>query len=190
MGLATVYGIVKQSRGHISVYSEPGVGTTFKVYLPSVASAVPAKAPPKTATTIKGTGTVLLVEDEPALRLLAVSSLKKIGYAVLDAGNGLEALAIAEAHAGKIDVVVADIVMPQMGGPELVEKLRAKRENLVVIFMSGYTEAAALEHAKIGDTTALLNKPFSSETLAEKIQELQRKAAGPLVKASVAGSSA
>ncbi len=190
LGLATVYGIVKQSRGHISVYSEPGVGTTFKVYLPSVASAVPAKAPPKTATTIKGTGTVLLVEDEPALRLLAVSSLKKIGYTVLEAGNGLEALAIAKAHAGKIDVVVADIVMPQMGGPELVEKLRAKRENLVVIFMSGYTEAAALEHAKIGDTTALLNKPFSSETLAEKIQELQRKAAGPLVKASVAGSSA
>jgi len=174
LGLATVYGIIKQSQGHISVYSEPGVGTTFKVYLPAVSSAVPVAAGKRTVAAIKGNGTVLLVEDEPALRLLAAASLKKLGYAVIEAGNGVEALAAAE-KAPRIDVVVADIVMPQMGGPELVEKLRARRTGFVVIFMSGYTEAAALEHAKIGTEAVLLNKPFSAEMLATKIQELQQK---------------
>jgi CheY-like chemotaxis protein len=129
----------------------------------------------------------MLVEDEPALRLLAAASLRKLGYSVLEAGNGVEALAVAEAHAGKIDVVVADIVMPQMGGPELVEKLRAKRDSFVVIFMSGYTEAAALEHAKIGAGAVLLNKPFSPESLMAKIQELQQSGASG--KASAASSS-
>ena len=174
LGLATVYGIVKQSQGHISVYSEADVGTTFKVYLPAVSSAVPVAAGEKKTATVKGTGTVLLVEDEPALRLLAAASLKKLGYTVIEAGNGVEALAVAE-KAQAIDVVVADIVMPQMGGPDLVEKLRARRTGFVAIFMSGYTEAAALEHAKIGTEAILLNKPFSAEMLATKIQELQQK---------------
>ena len=116
-----------------------------------------------------------MVEDEPALRTLAVESLKKLGYTVLEAGNGLEALAVVEQHPAKIDVVVADIVMPRMGGPELVEKLRAKRDDFAVIFMTGYTEASVLENAKIGSGAVVLNKPFSAEVLAAKINELQQQ---------------
>jgi signal transduction histidine kinase/ActR/RegA family two-component response regulator len=189
LGLATVYGIVKQSRGHISVYSEIDHGTTFKVYLPALDKTVPVALPQKSGAAVKGVGTVLLVEDEPALRALAVASLKKLGYTVLEAGNGLEALAVFEQHPTKIDVVVADIVMPRMGGPELVEKLRAKRDDFAVIFMTGYTEAAVLENAKIGSGSVLLNKPFSADVLAAKINELQQKAATDSPKSKAASTS-
>jgi signal transduction histidine kinase/ActR/RegA family two-component response regulator len=175
LGLATVYGIVKQSRGHISVYSELGIGTTFKIYLPSVEKSVTALAS-QSGVASKGVGTVLLVEDEPALRMLAGESLKRLGYQVLQAGNGLEALKVAEQHAGIIDIVVTDIVMPRMGGPELVENLKRKRERIGVIFMSGYTETAVLENATVGSDAILLNKPFSTELLARKISELQERA--------------
>ena len=188
LGLATVYGIVKQSRGHISVYSELAHGTTFKVYLPAFDKKAPVAVPQKSGTAVTGVGTVLLVEDEPALRALAVASLKKLGYTVLEAGNGLEALAVVEKHPARIDVVVADIVMPRMGGPELVEKLRAKRDDFAVIFMSGYTEASVLENAKIGSGAVLLNKPFSADVLAAKINELQHKNAVSS-KSMAAGSS-
>lgn len=187
LGLATVYGIVKQSRGHISVYSEPDHGTTFKVYLPALDKTVPVALPQTAGAAVRGVGTVLLVEDEPALRALAVASLKKLGYIVLEAGNGLEALAVVEKHPAKIDVIVADIVMPRMGGPELVEKLRAKRDDFAVIFMTGYTEGAVLENAKIGSGAVLLNKPFSAELLAAKINELQKGAASS--RSAAAGSS-
>jgi signal transduction histidine kinase/ActR/RegA family two-component response regulator len=173
LGLATVYGIVKQSRGHISVYSEPGIGTTFKIYLPSVEKPVAELTPPPGRLPAKGQGTVLLVEDEPALRRLAGESLKRLGYQVLQAGNGLEALKVAEQHPGRIDIVVTDIVMPRMGGPELVENLKQKRDPMGVIFMSGYTETAVLENASLGADAVLLNKPFSTELLASKISELQ-----------------
>lgn len=189
LGLATVYGIVKQSRGHISVYSEVGHGTTFKVYLPALDKTVPVASPQQAGTVVKGVGTILLVEDEPALRTLAVASLKKLGYTVLEAGNGLEALAVVEKHPAKIDVVVADIVMPRMGGPELVEKLRANRDDFDVIFMTGYTEASVLENARIKSGAVLLNKPFSVDVLAAKINELQRKTAGETGKSMAAGSS-
>ena len=188
LGLATVYGIVKQSRGHISVYSEIGHGTTFKVYLPALDKKAPVALPQKAGDAVKGVGTVLLVEDEPALRALAVASLKKLGYTVLQAGNGLEALAVADQHPSKIDVVVVDIVMPRMGGPEFVEKLRAKRDDFAVIFMTGYTEAAVLENAKIGSGSVLLNKPFSADVLAAKINELQQKAAADSSKSKAAGA--
>jgi two-component system, cell cycle sensor histidine kinase and response regulator CckA len=173
LGLATVYGIVKQSRGHISVYSEPGIGTTFKIYLPSVEKPVAELTPQPGNLISKGEGTVLLVEDEPALRRLAGESLQRLGYQVLQAGNGLEALKVAEQHPGTIDIVVTDIVMPRMGGPELVENLKQKRDPIGVIFMSGYTETALLENASLGTDAVLLNKPFSTELLASKISELQ-----------------
>lgn len=115
LGLATVYGIVKQSQVHISVYSEPGRGTTFKVYLPSLDKSIPVAIPPQANVAPKGNGTILLVEDESALRALAAESLKRLGYTVLSAANGIDALAAVEQHSGGIDVVVTDIVMPQMG---------------------------------------------------------------------------
>jgi len=174
LGLATVYGIVKQSRGHVTVYSEPGVGTTFKIYFPSLDKSVPLQVTRTLAAAPKGEGTILLVEDEAPLRVLAAESLKRLGYTVLQAGNGLEALAVADHHAGNIDVVVTDIVMPRMGGPELVEKLLQKRAGVAVIFMSGYTEMAALENAKIGTDAILLNKPFSTEALARKINDVRQ----------------
>jgi CheY-like chemotaxis protein len=102
----------------------------------------------------------------------------------------LEALAVADQHAGKLDLVVTDVIMPRMGGPELVEKLKGKREGFAVIFMSGYTEAGALEHAKIGLDAILLNKPFSTEALARKISEVQQSAAPGDTKASAASGSA
>jgi two-component system cell cycle sensor histidine kinase/response regulator CckA len=122
---------------------------------------------------VTGQGTVLLVEDEISLRALAAEALKRLGYQILQAGNGLEALVIADQHDGVIDVVVTDIVMPRMGGPELIEKLRRKRSGFSVIFMSGYTEAAVLEHANLGKDAILLNKPFSTETLVRKMREVQ-----------------
>jgi two-component system cell cycle sensor histidine kinase/response regulator CckA len=120
-----------------------------------------------------------LAEDESPLRVLAAESLKRLGYTVLQAGNGLEALAVADQHSDKIDVVVTDVVMPRMGGPQLIEKVRQKREGFAVIFMSGYTDAAALENARIGSGAILLSKPFSNELLARRISEVQQNAADP-----------
>jgi len=178
LGLATVYGIVKQSHGHINVYSEVGVGTTFKVYLPAIdqpVSLVPAEANSQAA---RGQGTILLVEDETALRTLAAQALRKLGYEVLEASNGLEALIAADRHPAEIHVVVTDIVMPRMGGPELVDKIRRKRGGFAVIFMSGYTEAAALENTPIGKDAILLNKPFSTDLLVQKIAQVQAASSG------------
>jgi len=172
LGLATVYGIVKQSRGHISVYSEPGIGTTFKVYLPSLDKSVTLARLTASEVAQRGQGTILLVEDETPLRALAAESLKKLGYSVLQASNGLDALELADSHLGQIDLLLTDIVMPRLGGPELAQKLKEKRANLPVIFMSGYTETAALENAQIGSDSILLNKPFSTETLANRIAEM------------------
>ncbi len=179
LGLATVYGIVEQSKGHIAVISEVGVGSTFKVYLPAVSGAASVPQLTKSAASLKGTGTILLVEDEPALRILTAASLRTFGYTVMEAENGADALVVAETHAGKIDVVIADIIMPQVGGPELVSRLRKKRQEFAVIFISGYTQAGAFDQTQLGSDAILLQKPFTAETLAGKIQErLNAKASG------------
>jgi two-component system cell cycle sensor histidine kinase/response regulator CckA len=174
LGLATVYGIVEQSRGHIAVTSEPGAGTTFKVYLPSLDKSLGLPALRQAGAAPKGSATILLVEDEFSLRELAAEFLKKLGYTVLQAANGLEALALVDQHSGNIDIVVTDVVMPQMGGPELVEKLRQKRQGFAVIFMSGYTDAA-LENAQVASGAVLLSKPFSTDVLATRISEVLAK---------------
>jgi len=177
LGLATVYGIVKQSRGHLSVYSEVAVGTTFKVYLPAVDQPASVPQPEQTGEVAQGHGVVLLVEDEEPLRTLAAKALEGMGYQVLQAGNGLQGLVVSDRHLGEINVVITDIVMPRMGGPEMVEKLRRKRTNFSVIFMSGYTDAAVLENAQIGKDAVLLNKPFSTDTLVRKIRQVHDAAA-------------
>ncbi len=189
LGLATVYGIVKQSKGHVTVHSEPGIGTSFKIYLPSLDKSIPVATTRTLSEVPKGDGTVLLVEDETALRVLAAEFLKRLGYNVLQAGNGLEALAVADQHSGKIDIVVTDVVMPRMGGPEFIEKLKQKRNDFAVIFMSGYTEEGALEHAKIGLDSVMLNKPFSTDVLARKISEVQQSAASHGLKTLAASGS-
>lgn len=175
LGLATVYGIVQQSKGHVAVESDLGAGTTFKVYLPSAAGAAATALAQKAAGAVKGSGTILLVEDEPALRSLAAAALKKLAYAVLEAGSGLQAIVIAEGHVNKIDVVIADVVMPQMSGPELIEKLQERRQDFAVIFMSGYNDGITLERARVGTEVAFLSKPFSTEDLAAKIEEVRGK---------------
>ena len=177
LGLSTVYGIVKQSRGHISVYSEVGYGTTFKIYLPAIDQPAEQSPAAPREQVHAGHGTVLLVEDEVSLRSLTAEALQRFGYHVIQAANGLEALVACEQYHRDLDFVVTDIVMPRMGGPELVQKLRRKRTGFSVIFMSGYTEAAVFENADIGKDAIILNKPFSPDLLLHKLQEVRNSAA-------------
>jgi CheY-like chemotaxis protein len=188
LGLATVDSIVQQGKGHIAVESEVGVGTTFNVYLPSAAGAASTSRAQKAAGAVQGNGTILLVEDEPALRALAVTSLKKLGYSVLEASSGVQAIVIAHGHLNPIDVVVTDVVMPHMSGPELVEKLQETRQDFAVIFMSGYTDGLALERARIGAELAFLPKPFSTDELAAKIQQVRQKIPRIAARAAASGN--
>jgi CheY-like chemotaxis protein len=132
---------------------------------------------------------VLLVEDEPALLGLASQSLKKLGYTVLQAANGLEAIAVADGYSGRIDIVVTDVVMPRMGGPELVVKLKEKRDRLAVIFMSGYTAASGLQDKDLGSDAVVLSKPFTTEHLACKIGDVLHSDVYSGKKGMAAGSS-
>jgi two-component system cell cycle sensor histidine kinase/response regulator CckA len=173
LGLSTVYGIVQQSGGTIWVYSEPGHGTTFKIYLPRVDEKVIADAPAvEESMKLSGTETVLLVEDEEAVRHLAQEVLQSNGYRVLDAGNGNEAIKVAEGHQGIIHLMVTDVVMPQLGGRELAEKLSVTRPEMRVLYMSGYTDDAIVHHGVLNGRAAFLQKPFASDALALKVREV------------------
>jgi signal transduction histidine kinase len=173
LGLAVVYGIVKQSGGHIAVYSEPGRGTTFKVYLPRVED-VPAAGKSHFGVTRSpaGTETILLAEDEDAVRALARHVLKMLGYTVLEAGHGKEALRLAEEHPGSIHLLVTDVVMPELGGQELAGRLSARRPEVRVLYLSGYTEDTVVRHGVLEPETAFLQKPFTPATLAQRVREV------------------
>jgi len=173
LGLATVYGIVKQNNGFISVYSEPGEGTTFKLYLPRAEKAIGEDAAELEPEYRKGgTETVLVVEDETAILELARESLVQLGYSVLTAGSPEEAIRRAEEHAGPIHLLIADVVMPQMNGRRLAERLIAVRPQLKCIFMSGYT-ADVMGHREIlTEEMKFIAKPFSLTVLAEKVREV------------------
>jgi two-component system, cell cycle sensor histidine kinase and response regulator CckA len=171
LGLATVYGIVKQSAGHIVVYSEPGKGTTFEVYLPRVREKITASQRLASEPASGGSETLLLVEDEGALREMASEFLRSKGYTVLEAGNRREALNICTSHEGPIHVLVTDVVMPGGGGPDLAKAVLGKRSNLRVIYMSGYTDRVVGSEL-IGERSTFLQKPFSLEVLARKIRLL------------------
>ncbi len=173
LGLSTVYGIVKQSDGHVSVYSEPGKGATFKIYLPRVEQAVDqAESRPALAELPRGSETILLVEDEGALRELARENLQMLGYAVLPARHGKEALQLGRRHTGPIHLLVTDVVMPEMGGPELARRLMGPRSELKVLYMSGYAGEAVVRHGVLDNGNAFLQKPFTVDVLARKVREL------------------
>jgi two-component system cell cycle sensor histidine kinase/response regulator CckA len=173
LGLSTVYGIIEQSGGRIQVDSTPGAGTTFRVHLPRAdehAGVPTGESGP--AATAHGTETILLAEDETAVRAMAREALETSGYRVIEARNGVEALAVAAAHAGGIDLLVTDVVMPQMGGGELAERLRAERPGVRVLFMSGYTDDDVVRQGISEAGSAFLQKPFMLSALARKVREL------------------
>jgi PAS domain S-box-containing protein len=169
LGLSTVYGIVAQSGGHLGVDSALGSGSTFCVYLPAVdAQAAAEDAPSHDEGTLTGAETVLLVEDDGGVRALAELVLSRHGYTVLTAADGSEALGVAGGHEGAIDVLVTDVVMPRMKGPELAEAVVRLRPGIRVLYMSGYTDAMELPESAVGD---VVPKPFSEETLLRKVRE-------------------
>jgi two-component system, cell cycle sensor histidine kinase and response regulator CckA len=176
LGLATVYGVVKQSGGFIWVYSEPGAGTTFKIYLPRVDEVSEAEREQRRTEELpRGSGTILVAEDEMGVRQLAREFLELAGYTVLEARDGAEALEVAAGHAGPIDLLVTDMVMPGMGGRALAEKLIALRPGIQVIYMSGYTEYATLLHSEFEMDKVLLQKPFSRAMLASSVHKLLKE---------------
>jgi PAS domain S-box-containing protein len=180
LGLSTVYGIVKQSGGNIWVYSEPGQGTTFKIYLPRErGAAAVASGPPSSVARIAGTETILVVEDEPALGAVAKRILGAAGYTVLVAENGGEALLICEGHEGEIHLVLTDVVMPRMSGKVFAERLAKVRPKIKVIYMSGYTADAIGNHGVLDAGTEFIGKPFNAVELARKVREVLDAPARP-----------
>jgi CheY-like chemotaxis protein len=173
LGLATVYGIVKQSGGDIWVASEMGRGSTFEIYLPRVDGAPELPQQESTrARPRKGTETVLLAEDAEVLRRLLREILTQNGYTVLAAPNGSEALRLSRAHSGPIHLLVTDMVMPQMNGRELASRLAPERPETRVLFMSGYTEEAIATHGVFDPGTQFLEKPFTPDSLARKVRQM------------------
>jgi len=172
LGLSTVYGIVKQSGGNIWIYSEPGRGTTCKIYLPRVSAPAIEAARKPVSEAPTGSETVLVVEDEDAVRRLAERILRAVGYRVLTAANGGEALLLCERHPGEIALLLTDVVMPQMSGRDLAERLDKVLPGLRVLYMSGYADSAIVHHGVIDPDTRFIGKPFSAAALARKVREV------------------
>ncbi len=173
LGLSTVYGIVKQSGGNIWVYSEPGKGTTFKIYFPQInhdkAISIQSEA---LNESLDGTETILLVEDESSLRDLAFAILVRRGYTVLEASNGEEAITVSRKYNGVIHLMLTDVIMPLLNGRELADKLKLERPDMRVLFMSGYTDEAIFRHGVLDSMNAFIQKPFTPISLSKKVREI------------------
>jgi CheY-like chemotaxis protein len=172
LGLATVYGIVTQHRGDIAVESAPGAGTTVCIYLPGVERAAAGEEATPPLTPASGSDTVLLVEDQAEVRELAREILGAHGYRVLEAGTPREALALAGRHQEPIHLLLTDVVMPQMSGRDLAERLCATRPDTRVLYMSGYTDDALVPHGVLAPGTVLLEKPFTADALTRTVHEV------------------
>jgi len=172
LGLATVYGIVKQSGGFIWLYSEPGHGTSFKIYMPRVDESAERATPAAAAPLPRGTETILVVEDAPAVRAVTRQVLERQGYTVLEAPNGGAALVLATKHHGPIHLLLTDVVMPGVNGRQLAEQLARPRPDMMVLFTSGYTDDSVVRHGVLESGIAYLQKPFTPDGVARKVREV------------------
>jgi CheY-like chemotaxis protein len=173
LGLATVYGIVKQSGGSIWVYSELGQGTVFKVYFPIVSESLKTEEPANTsANSDHGTETILLVEDEEGVRSLVRTALSAAGYQVLETTDTEAALTTCASHEGPIDLLLTDVVMPHMSGPVVAEKVTALRPGIKVLYMSGYTDDGIIHHGVLSQEMPFIQKPFSPVAIRKKVREV------------------
>jgi CheY-like chemotaxis protein len=170
LGLATAYGIVKQSGGDVTVYSEPGRGTTVRIYLPETTENRQEEARLPNGSPMGGQETLLVVEDEAAVRALAAEVLRDAGYHVLDAGNVADAMRVAAAYLGPIHLLVTDVIMPGGAGPELARKLILERPEIRVLYMSGYTEGAVAQHGDLHAGASFLPKPFTPALLLDGVR--------------------
>ncbi|HKV10957.1 MAG TPA: response regulator [Thermoanaerobaculia bacterium] len=182
LGLATVYGIVKQNRGHLAVYSEVGQGTTFRIYLPRevVNEKAEPLAAPQAGEAAGGVETILLVEDNEELRGSTWGVLEALGYRVRTAADGPEALALLDREDGTVDLVISDVVMPGLSGPDLIARIREKRPDIRVLFISGYTDNVVLRHGILEGEVDFLEKPYTIDRLARKIREVLDRSPAPV----------
>lgn len=172
LGLSTVYGIVKQNAGHIWVYSEPNLGTAFKVYFPRIKDGVESNAQVEPVDSAKGKETILVVEDEDSVRNLVRQILLSKGYTVLEASNGVDALLLLEQQSQPVHVIITDVIMPFMSGREFADKATDKNKDMKVLFMSGYTDDAIMPHGVLDPGVAFIQKPFTTASLALKVRDL------------------
>jgi PAS domain S-box-containing protein len=183
LGLSTVFGIVRQSGGSVNVYSELGLGTSVKVYLPSVDQPVAAESESRKAGVKRGTETVLLVEDDEAVRALVRQALLRDGYKVLDSADPLEAQRISAEYRGRIQLLITDVVMPKVSGRELAERISQLRPNMKILYMSGYTDGAVLNSGILEEEVAFLQKPFTPDALTAKVREVLESANNKILRA-------
>jgi PAS domain S-box-containing protein len=172
LGLSMTLGIVEQSGGYIAVDSAPGRGTTFRIYLPQAEGSVATDAPPDATPSGQGNETVLVVEDQPEVRTFVADALKTYGYRVIESADAEDALALCQRNRGRIDLVLTDVVMPNMGGRELAQRLRKDWADVNILFMSGYTDDAAMQQAGLESCVSFIRKPFSPDEIAARIREI------------------